>query len=802
METSFASLLISFCATCMLVFFCNVFSITCPPIRAACILSALTLGHQALANEKSIKSVGEIVGNLVPRALSVCSTHQVQTSREFGQYQQSALPLEAQAKDSSSLANILAMASSSARRCVSEGSHHVLSDDKLVVCSDCGITSSKALTDPPRKYEEHSFVPFSSSATSDGATPRSAPADFREALLPMLPMRISINGFDIEAEDTPAGVSENLWEQWTTAFTEAVTASSSGSEPEFRFSKLVRSHIWTARYISSNGCRLELRISDVGGVWYMFAKAPARQGLLRNALTRPIARMFVQRSGNEGNSFSFLKGQWEVCLPTARRVDVTIEGKGARVDSWQAILGLKADIGVQQRFEQLSMSLDGNAPSVLKSAVEGTYLLLPKCGTAAGSLHKRLASSDSSDMYFFLDSGRCTLPTEDSYVFSSSKHRTSYGEHRPIELQLDPSFSINIPPLKEGEENIRKVKGTIPGEWIKMDKAKAEATAIRMPSTVSVPTTKLNIKLSADGWKKCPEILTASVPLQEGDALVEQCRNALSYVATSGERSSTWIDVNIQKSGKVFDALTFVTAKLPQPAHVHQWTPLDTASGIINGDDGDYVVCGKCAPPRPSIRWTVVTKGKKKQYLPQEDGREAAAYERAIKTRPSPFNVQLKLSSAVGMETIVVDVRFGMNAVALTQSALGLFPRESYARKSMLHDASRNGKSTMDSDCIFEWRVQPHVEDVSQSAGCFPKLILSSNKNDKPASQPPNFKKYPLRPEQLRSLSWMLAQEATTSPFYEEEVAEGILSKLGWRAEGRVRRPVMVRGGLIADEVG
>lgn len=791
-----------------MISFCGflLYYLTCPSVRAACILSALTLGHQALANEKSIKSVGEIVGNLVPRALSVCSTHQVQTSREFGQYQQSALPLEAQAKDRSSLENILAMASSSARRCVSEGAHRVLPNDKLVVCMDCGVTSGKALTDPPRKYEEHSFVPFSSSATSDGATPRSAPAEFREALLPMLPMRISINGFDIETEDTPAGVNEDLWEQWTIAFNEAVRASASeGSAPEFRFSKLVRSHIWTAQYISSNGCRLELRLSEVGAAWYMFAKAPARQGLLRDALTRPVARMLVQKSSNEGKSFSFLNGQWEVCLPSVRSVGVTIEGKGARVDSWQTILGLKADIGAQQRFEQLSISLDGNAPSVLKSAVEGTYQLLPKCGTAAGSLHKRVASSDSSDMYFFLDSGRCTLPTEDSFVFSSFKHRTSYGEHRPIELQIASSFSINVPPLKEGDEDrniIRKVKGTIPGEWIRIDKAKAEATVIETPSKLSVPTTKLNIKLSTDGWKKCPEILTATVPMQKGDALVEQCQNALSYVATHDERSSTWIDVNVQKSGKVFDALTFVTARLPIPLHVHQWTPLDTTNGVINGDDGDYAICSKCAPPRPSIRWTVVTKGKRKQYLPQEDGREAAAYERAIKTRPSPFNVQLKLSSAVGMETIVVDVRFGMNAVALTQSALGLFPRESYARKSMLHDASRNEKTTMDSDCIFEWRVQPHVEDVSKTAESFPKLILSSNKDDKPAAQPPNFKKYPLRPEQLRSLSWMLSQEATEKPFYEEEVAEGILPKLGWRAEGRVRRPVMVRGGLIADEVG
>lgn len=48
----------------------------------------------------------------------------------------------------------------------------------------------------------------------------------------------------------------------------------------------------------------------------------------------------------------------------------------------------------------------------------------------------------------------------------------------------------------------------------------------------------------------------------------------------------------------------------------------------------------------------------------------------------------------------------------------------------------------------------------------------------------------------------MLDQEATVVPFFEEEVTEAVLPSLNWRAEGRVRRPVLVRGGIVADEVG
>ena len=45
-------------------------------------------------------------------------------------------------------------------------------------------------------------------------------------------------------------------------------------------------------------------------------------------------------------------------------------------------------------------------------------------------------------------------------------------------------------------------------------------------------------------------------------------------------------------------------------------------------------------------------------------------------------------------------------------------------------------------------------------------FAITSNRHDKKVEQPPGWcKKYPLRPEQLRSLGWMTAQESTTSPF-------------------------------------
>ncbi|KAK3237919.1 hypothetical protein CYMTET_52037, partial [Cymbomonas tetramitiformis] len=44
--------------------------------------------------------------------------------------------------------------------------------------------------------------------------------------------------------------------------------------------------------------------------------------------------------------------------------------------------------------------------------------------------------------------------------------------------------------------------------------------------------------------------------------------------------------------------------------------------------------------------------------------------------------------------------------------------------------------------------------------------------------------------------------EASTENFLEQEVTEAVLGPLGWRAEGRAEVPVLVRGGVLADQVG
>ena len=45
-------------------------------------------------------------------------------------------------------------------------------------------------------------------------------------------------------------------------------------------------------------------------------------------------------------------------------------------------------------------------------------------------------------------------------------------------------------------------------------------------------------------------------------------------------------------------------------------------------------------------------------------------------------------------------------------------------------------------------------------------------------------------------------QEASDGVFVEEEATEAVLAPLKWRAEARVARNTVARGGIVADQVG
>jgi len=119
---------------------------------------------------------------------------------------------------------------------------------------------------------------------------------------------------------------------------------------------------------------------------------------------------------------------------------------------------------------------------------------------------------------------------------------------------------------------------------------------------------------------------------------------------------------------------------------------------------------------------------------------------------------------------------------------------------SLIHRARANFPAGVQGGNVTaEWRVAVHSEAPLPPPAPF---VFTSCKQNTAHAQPPHFTKYPLRPEQQRSLGWMLAQESSDGVFVEEETCEAVLGPLKWRAEARVSRPVVARGGVVADQVG
>ncbi|KAB8231839.1 putative SNF2 family helicase [Aspergillus alliaceus] len=185
--------------------------------------------------------------------------------------------------------------------------------------------------------------------------------------------------------------------------------------------------------------------------------------------------------------------------------------------------------------------------------------------------------------------------------------------------------------------------------------------------------------------------------------------------------------------------------------------------------------CRVCVPAKPRIIWGRNSRGQVKAY---EDPHDAALYERQIKFRPPPFLIFRQVD-----DQNTGHMRVTLNVQSLLHQAYG---------KLLSPDIADNA--------AFFWRVLPNSYDSRHLI--FPDFTLMSNRNDAQSVQPPNFV-LDLRPEQLRSLSWMIHRESVDiEPFVEEEVEEALLPMLMWRAEGKACVQRTIRGGVLADDVG
>lgn len=228
-----------------------------------------------------------------------------------------------------------------------------------------------------------------------------------------------------------------------------------------------------------------------------------------------------------------------------------------------------------------------------------------------------------------------------------------------------------------------------------------------------------------------------------------------------------WKDLDKVHERGTFKSLAWLLERIRHvDDSLNAWQTVEVPKGYLN--------CERCAPTAPALEWIQMNK----KMVPVEDPFQAGEYERRLKRRPNPFVTQLKLD-----DNDTGSVRVGINIPSLLHRALSRLP-----------SVDRTEAPTL------SWRLNTNFTPAANLN--LSKFVILSNKHDVEHAQPPSFKT-PLRKEQLRSLEWMLEQESPDArPFVEEEISEAILDPLGWRAEGCAQRPVHIRGGVLADQVG
>ncbi|KAJ5770544.1 uncharacterized protein N7511_002595, partial [Penicillium nucicola] len=581
---------------------------------------------------------------------------------------------------------------------------------------------------------------------------RLEPSEFIANIKDLVPMKLTFSGFceqDFEAfksfysDKTLSGFWDNFMHTVKSICTNV-----------FQFLEVKRGRNWRVIYQGPYSS-LYLDIGPDSIQWLLYAKPPESASLrspIREVLAKPIARM---RPNNE----SLIEGDWEVCCPASTAFIVNITGIERQVRSFEADCGLKGTNFVNsQVWTHLYIDAPDTDLANLDCNIRGFYEALPHCGTALGAMYRRKATDSQSTVYLFLDTQKLTLPKDDACVFSLDHSRLPGYEQRMTIAELSPTWrALNA------SKDPSKVNAYC-RRWAKAPKMKLNVHFERLTYFALPQATQIEITTS-----KCHN---AYIPLTS--------LSVPTMIHSLPDATPEWQAWDPMVSMRELKGLAWLFPKIAGWSDFKEWNEI-VYSKIPEHAHDVSVNCNICNPLLPNILWG---RDSQDRITPYENPQDAATYERAIKSRPSPFVVFRRIN-----EYGEGELCFTLNVQALMHQAHG---------KLVGFELRENITS--------HWRLLPHAYDMQKSQlgqqDIDLKFTLLDNSKDTPSSQPPNFL-FSLRNEQLKSLSWMISQESEAiAPFMEEEVEESILPLMPWRAEVKATVPKIVRGGVLADEVG
>lgn len=609
-------------------------------------------------------------------------------------------------------ASVLNNAARALRQCYCEGPKG-LTTKAVQECSDCGHTTCIVCGgNPPHSYRQ---VPGLQ------ASLRIPPGQFEQQLRTLLPLRLTLCDGEVTLPKSLSGLEDDVLYRERLCKTLMKT---------FSFVNVRRTYCWSATY-QSDEATLELVMeNDSSAEWRLFAHAP--KDLPVNDRSRTLLRQPVARSRVQSTSKSLTQGVWEVRIPKATSFPMIIHGSGSKLASWWARNEMPDFLG-HYVWENLTIDVDG------ADHVNGVYRHLPQCGTACNGLYKKVGD-DTTPLYLFLDPTRIGSPKEDCFVFSHNKAVLEYDEVRPIVARIAPPWrpwSTDEKTKTLGIPETTKAKLVIDDVW----------QSLSADVKLSTEHTNLDISVPVDTTRFIESV---------------NCTTAATMISCAMPERQTLKVLRPEHPG-FFEEYSWIFEAMRRHLPQDRWLAL--RSVLVDHE------CESCAPARPELRWALSDNG---NIVPQEDPSSAAAYERAIKSRPDPFLIQISPDGGK------LDV--GINITSLAHRA----------GARLRHHCGAEPKLS------YVWRFTTGAKQAESFT--FKPFSLSPTADIEPCLGDLGLE-IDLFPKQRLALAWMRKQELGVD-FMLEEVEESSIASLGWQAEVKAQTSVVVRGGICADHPG
>lgn len=637
---------------------------------------------------------------------------------------------------------IFLKAADSSRLCYCEGR-----EDKLNIgfsqCLDCKHT----ICDRCAQHDSHNLQPVSEVILQD----RVHPHDFEKYIKKALPMKISFGAsFDL------GGYIQSFCDAYEGDMkgniSVAVDLLQMALTSDICYRSARRREVWEIDYHSDKSM-VRFAIGSFGCEWLLFVKVPSEMNR-----DNPIRRFFentpiAQMTPSDDVA---IEGSWRFWVPNVRKFKAHIISNGPVVRSYDSYVGLA---GTAEQYVHTQCRIEAenseNVENTVEAAVCGDYVLYQKCGQPFNSVHKKVKTSKGEqDLFFYLEHmGQCGNPKEHGFVFTREHRRLDYGEKRRYLARAAFRQPVVQKDSTEHEEEITIV---VDGEWRTFDGfhiAPSAGRSIEYRHLQSSPTLEL----------ACDKSLAAFTS-----------RLSVDNITLSAPKGQ-WVEVTRANEVHFFEEFRWAleNAKVLDGHVVENLQRLEQWHNITC----DRIECEICAPKSPPLLWAYEKKAKGNRKLKQiafEEPKAASEFERAMKTRPSGISILFRVSQGI------MELKVGINPQSLCHRALATLKPK--------------GLDFHTSWCLV-------TDDTPVRARSLPFELKTAMDEDM-AAQPLGFSEdFTLRPEQRRTLSWMLKQEHGVS-FSEREFVEASHPQMGYMVMAQASEERMTKGGILASEVG